>query len=65
MPVISHSYKGHRVTIELDEDRRGKWKWAYAIDWGRRYEMTDHPLDTMERAEAEAKNEAKWRIDQM
>lgn len=66
MQFEEHAYKGHTVTITLNEDKRGGWSWSYTIDGAGHYHcMQDRPVAARDIALLEARNDAEYHINQM
>ncbi|MFM0127288.1 hypothetical protein [Paraburkholderia sediminicola] len=56
---------GHVISIDVDDDSRGKWHWSYSIDGEGYTEMRDKPLKSADSAMLEAELSANAQADRM
>jgi len=65
MPKWEHVRNGHVVSIDIDEDSRGKWSWSYTIDGKGYTEMRDRPIKSADAARLEAELDANAKADRL
>ncbi|MFM0432311.1 hypothetical protein PQQ75_25095 [Paraburkholderia aspalathi] len=65
MPNREYVRNGHIVSIDVDDDKAGKWHWSYTIDGEGYTELRERPLKTEAAAMLEAEIEANGRADRM
>jgi hypothetical protein len=61
----SFFYKGHYVNFELTQRTFGQWHWTYTLDTHGHFEHQGEAFGSRELAMADAKENAKARIERL
>lgn len=65
MPSHQYVRNGHRISIDVEEDHRGVWRWAYTINGSGLTELRDRPLRSERMALLQAQQDANTKAERL